>query len=125
MDNPRLNSKTRESCAPTGAARGSLCLQGEQRLAGPAGSLQGELPPLTDELLGLRDRLLGEPRGFVDVGVDLGDAVALNFGQLIVERLDQRQLIGHCLLPKLGELLRLRTELGLHGSSSLRTKPRW
>ena len=53
------------------------------------GDVPVKLPPLTDQLLALGDRLLGQPGGVVDVAVDLRDPAALYFGELLVEGFDQ------------------------------------
>src|ERR1700687_393810 len=85
----RLSSSTR--AAPHCAARPGdygdcdvdwLRLGRRSYLGRSAGGLEQKLPPLTDQLLALGDRLLGQPGGIIDVAVDLRDPAALYFGEL-------------------------------------------
>src|SRR5258708_529354 len=91
-----------------------LCLVGNGRVRRLAGSLDGQVPPLRNDLLALFERLLAQTNRFIEVRVELSDCAGLRLAQLLIEGLEERRLLGCRGLPELIELLHLRIDLILH-----------
>src|SRR6266851_9447075 len=90
-----------------------LCLRlvGNRRVRRLAGSLDGQLPPLRNDLLALLERLLPQTNCFIEVRIELSDCTGLRLAQLLIEGFEERRLLRCRGLPELIELLHLRIDL--------------
>src|SRR5258707_13605784 len=120
MQQPYRSTEQKKRRALTGRlasyADALLCLSlvRNRRVRRLAGSLDGQLPPLRNDLLALFERLLAQANRFIEVRVELSDRAGLRLAQLLIERLEERRLLGRRGLPELIELLHLRIDLILH-----------
>src|SRR6266852_5054786 len=70
-----------------------LSLVRNRRVRRLPGSLDGQLPPLRNDLLALFERLLAQTNRFIEVRIELSDCAGLRLAQLFIEGLEERRLL--------------------------------
>src|SRR5258708_25678373 len=99
MNQQYRSNKKKKRRALTGSlasyAEALLCLSlvRNRRVRRLASSLDGQLPPLRNNLLALFERLLAQTNRFIEVRVELSDCAGLCLAQLLVEGLQERRLL--------------------------------